>query len=81
MLYIQEWSYFSNYVKQIGKLCSQNSQIFLKPWRNGRAPPWGADANIGLNVLVASRLWLSWLALGGHWFTPSTEVEWEDQGR
>ena len=66
MLYIQKWSSFSNYVKQIGKLCSQNSQIFLKPWRNGRAPPWGADANIGLNMLVAFRFWLSQLAVGGH---------------
>lgn len=37
MLHAQEWVYLFNYVKRIGELCSQNIQIFLKPWRNGKA--------------------------------------------
>lgn len=53
MLYVQEWSYLSNYIKHTGELCSQNTQIFLKPWRNGKAQLWGADANRGLKMFVA----------------------------
>lgn len=68
MLFVQEWSDLSNYVKRIDEFCSQDMQIFLKLWRSGKAQLWGTDANRGLKMLVAFRLGslALWTCLGCH---------------
>lgn len=48
MLYAQDWSLLSNYIKWIFELCSHNTQIFPKQWRNGKTQLLRTEANRGL---------------------------------
>ena len=58
MLYVQEWPDLSIYIKWLSELCSQNMQIFLKLWRNGKAQQ-GHWSKQGLIDVSDFQTWIS----------------------